>query len=378
MNIDTKKYHITNVISDNTDYKIIAYLTTEIIKIISNSPVDEYKEKYVHEFLYNNIHRLTASFNEKLIFVYDEIISVEILTFIHTWFSKQSCDIENIIFISTHTLGMKKWYNDYLKLYGSIGFKVIEATWMTLLMWESSRLSTLTAPPKGIDNRKLKHYFSYYGGTRSTLEQDALTALVLTRKKFGSIEYMGKFKSDPDQFDAYLEQITNFKNRELADQLLDIYKNSKLIDHKGSVRCEGFTYSGTQWEIDSRSLCQILRETATDIPYSIVTEKTFRTFIHFQIPMPLSGINSVENLESLGFKFCHDLIDYSYQYIPNFITRVQGCLSQINTLANNHSLGDLEEYILNNKDIFWHNYDRIASRNAFDDIKSRIIKELND
>ena len=94
--------------------------------------------------------------------------------------------------------------------------------------------------------------------------------------------------------------------------------------------------------------------------------------------MPLSGINSVENLESLGFKFCHDLIDYSYQYIPNFITRVQGCLSQIDSLANNHSLGDLEEYILNNKDIFWHNYDRIASRNAFDDIKSRIIKELND
>jgi hypothetical protein len=373
------RFYISNIIRDHTNCKIIAHISPEIIKVIASAPVTDHKEKHIHEYLNNNISfDLTLSFNEKIVFVYDEFLTIEIFTAIHTWFSKQSCNIENIVFITTHTTGLTEWYRKYSELHATEGFKIVEAVWLSLILWNETRLETFTMPPADIIFKDIKYYFSYYGGTRTSPEQDVLTSLVCTRADYGCIEYLGGFGSTMDKFDSYLEQLTNFKDRAIIDQLIDIRNNTILTARDDSIWCEDFTYTGAQWQIDKQSACQIIRETVTNIPFNIVTEKTFRVFLHFQIPLPLSGLNSVEQLEKLGFKFCHDLIDYSYQYEPNFVKRVSGALKQIDKLVNKYSTNDLREYIIKNKDIFWHNYNNITSLSMFDSIKETVIRELND
>ena len=259
---------------------------------------------------------------------------------------------------------------------GQPHFEVFEATFLSELLITNSHLGNIHSPPENITNKDLKYYFSYYGGTRSTLEQDLLTALVATRQHLGNVDYIGNFKTDAVKFNNYLETATHFVNRELADQLINVRNNFKVPEDPEKYRSERFDYSGPQWKTDRVSACQILRETNTaDIIYNVVTEKTARCFIHFQIPIPLSGVNCVRNLEKLGFRFCHDLIDYSYQNRSSLIDRTLLALDQVDKLAMKYSLDDLKQYIIYNKDMFWHNYNLLASGSLFNQIKTDLLNK---
>jgi hypothetical protein len=111
--------------------------------------------------------------------------------------------------------------------------------------------------------------------------------------------------------------------------------------------------------------------------FSILTEKTLKGFLNLQFIIPL-GFQSIRHLESLGFLFAHDLIDYSYQDEPNFYKRAQLVSEQVGKLKQRYSLKDLEQIILDRKEILMHNYDYIISGKLFEKIYHNVQNLLND
>jgi hypothetical protein len=388
MMFDDQEFILDNFLPRNHP-RVIKWVNAEIGSVLAPHPEGKFrefriaeeldnKEPFVHEWLDANITAdLARSFTETLIFVYDETLPAELLMYIHTWFHRQCCDITNIIFLTTHTRGLSHWYNQYLQVHGHRGFRVVEATWLSVLFWDVSRLNTITPAPADIHQRTFHNYFSFYGGTRSSLEQDLLAAMACTRKHLAHIEYMGQFQTDPNKFYGYIEQNTYFKNQAVVNQLIEIKNTVKLPIAANSRRFDTFDYQSVQWGIDQHSVCQVLRETCTDSQFSILTEKTLRAFLHWQIPLPLSGVGTVDLLENLGFEFCHDLIDYSYQYQPVYYDRIHGALQQIDRLAQQYTLTEMQDVFAKYQRIFEHNYNHIVSGTVFRHIRQNTLRELN-
>jgi len=373
------------------DYKILGTIQLEIIVVINQAPVDTDKTPYIQNFLENFLaeHDIRESFNnKKLILIYDEVIYDDWLIGIHSFFHKKCCNLDNIFLITTHTSGATIWYNNYLQLFGQQGINIIEAN----LLFGKERYNSIA--PIGYSNNKfilplsklpklskddirknLKFYFNYYGGSKSTIENDFLVALMLTKSDIGSIDYLTGFTTDLVEFDNYLEQLTNFTNRNLVDTLLQA---RKLAEFKKSNQEYGEPFNsknGFQHNLNSITACQVIRETYNNNMFSIVTEKTVRTFFDLQIPIPISGVNSVNNLKKLGFNLDYDIVDYSYQTEPIFFKRMMKIIEQIDNLTK-YTLSDLEEYIINNRDILCYNYDYVVSGAFFENSKQNLINGL--
>jgi len=384
---DSQEFIIDNFLPRDHP-RVIKWVNAEIGSVIAPHPEGKFrefsiaeeldnKEPFVHAWLDANITTdLTRSFDENLIFVYDETLPAELLMYIHTWFHRQCCDITNITFLTTHTRGLREWYQNYLGVAGQRGFRIVEATWLSVLFWDTSRLDTITNPPPQWHSKTFQNYFSFYGGTRSSLEQDLLAAMACTRRHLGRIEYMGQFKSNSDKFYGYAEQSTYFKRDAAVKKLVDIKNNTELPIAPASQRFDAFDYDSVQWNIDKYSVCQLIRETCTDSQFSILTEKTLRAFLHFQIPLPLSGVGTVRHLEKLGFKF-FELIDYSYQDEPVYFDRIEQALCEIDSLASRYTLSELESIMTAYKDTLWHNCNHILSGDVFRLIKEQTLQELN-
>ena len=135
--------------------------------------------------------------------------------------------------------------------------------------------------------------------------------------------------------------------------------------------------SDFQNKINSTSFFQIVREATMSTPYTLITEKTIKCFLNFQITLPTSGVNSVANLEKLGFKFDHSLVDYSYQTEPVFSVRMFKILKLTEDFAKTHTLKNLEEYILDNREILWYNYNYITSGDLATYLETQFIKEIS-
>lgn len=355
--------------------QIIGTITTELLTVISKVDPSEHKEKHIHLFLDQFLNKvdLTKSFNTELILIYDEVLPTEILTALHSWFYTKSSDINNIIVVTTHTIGATAWYNQYLQLFGVVGFKLIEAPLLSTRYIE--RLSAI--PNLGITalTKNLKYYFSYYGGSYGSNERDYLAALVLDLKG-GYVDYMSGFSSGINEFDNYLEQLTNFINRPLIDKLLQVRANSNF-KKEGRIFNELFNMQGFQYRIDICSAAQVIRETSNCTPYSTITEKTIRSFLHFQIPIPISGVNCIDNLERLGFKIDYDIFNYSYQIESNFYKRTLLVSDRLTEFFNKYTLQDLENYVSAQSDLLCYNYNYIASGQLFKNVKENLIREIN-
>jgi hypothetical protein len=355
--------------------KIIGTITSELADIVNSVDPLVHKEIYIHKFLNNRFKTvLKESFKNKLILIYDECLPAEILLAIHSWFKNKCCNINNIILVTTHTIGADTWYYNYTQLMGEHNLKLIEAPLMSDRYLD--RFRSIQYPFKKSDlNKKLEFYFSFYGGSYGSLERDFLVTMFLNTK-LGYVDYMSGFATTNTEFDNYLEQQTGFLDRAYIDRLMQI-KKTTIFDKKNQIFNELFNKNGLQYQIDSQSACQIIRETVNNTPYSIITEKTIRNFIHHQIPIPISGTNCVSNLELLGFKVDHNIIDYSYQNKSVFYDRLTEVCKQIYKLQEKNTLSELEDYI-NNNDLIYYNYDYIASGKLFNNIKEKLIREIYD
>jgi len=355
--------------------QIIGIINTELLTVISTVDPAEHKEKYIHLFLDEFLNKvdLTKSFNSKLILIYDEVLPTEILLAIHFWFHKKCCNLKNIILITTHTMGVEKWYQQYLRLFGYNGIRVIEAP---LISTTYTKHKLTFSPIISKFNKDLKFYFSYYGGSYGSLERDFLATIFLDIN-LGYVDYMAGFTSNINQFNNYSEQQSNFLDRNFVDQIIQVRKNTNFKITTQEFAEPFGKKDGFQFNLDCQSACHIIRETMNDTPYSIVTEKTIRSFLHKQIPIPL-GLEAIDNLEAVGFKFDHNIIDYSYQFESNFYKRMKLVCKQIENLSNNYTLKDLENYFSAHEDLLCYNYNYIASGKLISNIKEKIIREIDD
>jgi len=359
------------------NYKKICSIRAELLILVASVPEIEHKEKYIHEFLDRHIdsNSLLESFNRKIIFIYDESISTEVFISIHNWFLKKCCNIKNILFVSTNTLGLSTWYKKYLDLFGQIGFVVVEVPLYTFYM--PGVINSYENLNKPHINKELKYYFDFYGGTYGSLDRDFLVSLFLSHQSIGYVDYLGGFTNNTGKFDGYLEQLTNFCDRKVCDQLTENKKLLQIASRKNIDKMQLVSNVAYNSNVHLVSACQIIRETMDNQNFSILTEKTLKGFLNLQFIIPL-GFQSIRHLESLGFLFAHDLIDYSYQDEPNFYKRAQLVSEQVGKLKQRYSLKDLEQIILDRKEILMHNYDYIVSGKLFEKIYHNVQNLLND
>lgn len=354
----------------------IGHLYAELLTVISRAPPNDInKSLYVNEFLdmYFDGINLDESFNSKLVLVYEELITAEILTYMHQWFLKQCCNINNICVIFVYTLGIKQWYTQYLELMAQPGLTIIEATWINTK--NVARQKNIPQLTEQLIRKQLKYYFSFYGGSYSSLERDFLS-IVSASTSMGWTDYCG-IKSSDTELDNYLEQLTYFSDRNAVDKLLLAKQLVKFKNVKDRYSAITAYQSGVQWKIDKGSAIQVVRETLNDSYFTAFTEKTIRSFIHLQVPMMFSGVGAVDNIKGLGFQFCDTIVDYnSYQYEKQFFIRVSKMFAELTRIKNSYTLKQLEEIIIDNKDVFYHNYDLIQSGKLEKLANSKIKEEL--
>lgn len=169
---------------------------------------------------------LTKSFRKKIIIIFDETLFCEVLTEMQQWLMRTRCKIENIIVITTHTIGASDWYYKYLKLYGLIGFKLIEAPLMSDRYID--RFKTFRPFTNFRADKNLKYYFSFYGGAGATsFEKDFLTTLI-SSLEIGFVDFLAGYVTTDSEFDGYLEYLTRFSNRKKVDELLLARKEIKI------------------------------------------------------------------------------------------------------------------------------------------------------
>jgi len=98
-----------------------------------------------------------------------------------------------------------------------------------------------------------------------------------------------------------------------------------------------------------------------------ISEKSFRPFAFYQIPIIISTQNHIKKMkEEFGFDFFDDLINHSYDELPKLRERINGALSEIIRLNNN------KEFII---DFYGKNRDRFEKNR---EIVCKIPDKLDD
>lgn len=355
------------------DFEIIKNINCGLFDAVAKFPTDRFAIKNKLDSMFSTVD-LTKSFDKKVIIIFDETLFLEVLIELQSWLSSKCCNIKNIVVITTHTIGANDWYKRYLNLFGLTGFKLIEAP---LLTEQYNKRFNSIQPYNNIRAfTQLKYYFSYYGGSHGTVERDVLTSMFSTVGG-GYVDYMAGFTVTDAEFEGHLEYLTRFVDSAMVSKLIKAKQQFWVNDNDEKIFNEDFSNNGFQFKIDSESACHVIRETNNYTPYSIITEKTIRGFLHQQIPIPL-GAKSVEYLTKLGFCMDYDIIDYSYQYIDNHYDRILSVCDQLNLIKQKYTLDDLADYLNDKQDIIRYNYNYIQSEEVFKKISANLLEKLHE
>jgi hypothetical protein len=208
-----------------------------------------------------------------------------------------------------------------------------------------------------VANKKhILYHFNVYGGTYPTVERIYMILRLLELQSNGVVEYIGSMYAKQDILN-YAEDITYFKNQKEVDKISKLYDqyvvNNRLKEQElqfnvtyTPVKNEYF-FSGHQYEIDSHCFANVARETLNFCPYTTVTEKTLRSFLHHLAVIP-TAYKSIDDLEAQGFWFPHDVIDYSYQSQPDHGRRMSMIVDALKKMINKFSTDDLNHYYREN------------------------------
>jgi hypothetical protein len=279
--------------------------------------------------------------------------------------------MSNLILISTHTLNLNEWYNKFCDLTLQSGFTVID----TPLAYYFDKLLHNIQPIKNYDIKNLQHYFTYFGGTHSTAERDFITTCTMLYKSLGHIEYFGGYISTNEEFDNFLEEITEFQDRSLCDKLMAARKEHEWPNNSISPD-QTVKIAYVEKNVYNKvSAFNLTRETADSFPFCIFTEKSIKTFLDMQIILPI-GYHSVDLIKKNGFIFNEDLIDYHYQYEKKLHLRLLAALEQIKKISKNYTLSQLAEKLYDSKDIFVYNYNYIASGEFYKNSARNLVKKI--
>jgi hypothetical protein len=103
-----------------------------------------------------------------------------------------------------------------------------------------------------------------------------------------------------------------------------------------------------------------------------ITEKSFKPFYYFQLPIFLAAYNHVKMLkDEYGFYLFDDLIDHSYDDEINDSKRFHMIVKEIQRLSNMRE--EIQNYYKNNTEKLLHNYNIIKNNNAEHIFKNYIL-----
>lgn len=374
MTFDIENTRLITFLKDSQHCEVIYHFMDELL--VATATTDQPKDLLVYKTLDNlfkNID-LRRSFSKKLIIFYGEVLLPENLRQLHSWMLTQSCNIKNIILIPILHVGIYDWYEKYINLMGEPGMTMIEAPWLYTTPYKVIQQS-MPKLDKDSVRKNLKYYFSFWGGTSPQLDRDFLVSIFSTVPN-GVVDYVGYGSSD-QMFENYLEQITYFMDKTTVDKLVGVKQTKNKFSGTADKQIGILDQSTFQLEVDRASALIPIRETLNDIVYSTVTEKTIKAFTHMLIPLPISGVGTIDRLSELGFKF-YDIVDYnSFQHEKIFYKRVMLIVDEMLRIQQMYSLTDLEEYILDNKETFYYNYEFIQQGRLAEQSAMKIIKCLS-
>ena len=347
------------------DYYIAGIIRTQMIYAVRDAPAQQNKGLYIEQALeltFKNID-WANTFHTPHTIVIEETATSEHLMGMHNWLRRKCANIENITVVITGNTGVCDWWKSWCGVFREKSFRVIE--WpFPYRTWNIDRGFAPSEIPTTIGPKNLQYMFSCYGGSYSIVDR---CYLILKLCKFYSssvIDYLGKFCTKQELLD-YVEWKSYYSNQNEIDAIDNLYDQHiinqeyskpslpNLTIVKSKVN-EAINWDGFQWAVDQKCFAAVVRETINDDVFPTVSEKTTRSFLHFCTVLP-TGYNAVKDLETLGFWFPHDLIDYSYQSHASYIDRINGLCKNLEKLQTLLATGELQAYYDDNIEKYHHN-----------------------
>lgn len=377
-----------------TDYKFVGAITNQTyLADYTDSSLDQ---RFAH-------CQWNETFNTNYVIFIDVALTPEWLINLHQWLRTKPADITNITILTTHVMGMGRWWKQWCETFHAKSFNIIEWPFSSSIYYRKKYFTNITLPTDIQQVKSSPQYlFSYYGGSYGSLDRVYLTLKLLEFNDSAVIDYIGNlpelstivsyvesityFNNDSEVqriVDAYNRYVTNFQlnasqarkfqnsatmnSSNYTNEVVDYFANhattveqQKKFQNSGNVNIldERLNFQGLQWSIDQTCWATVVRETRNSDYYSYVTEKTLRGFLHHMIVIP-TGFESVINLEQLGFVFCHNIVDYSYQFEKDFYLRVEGMVKELRKLKN-LSATDMQKHLNDNWTTIAHNAKRVC------------------
>jgi len=108
-----------------------------------------------------------------------------------------------------------------------------------------------------------------------------------------------------------------------------------------------------------------------------LTEKTFKCFDLYQIPIWFAVPGTVGQLRKLGFDLFDDVVDHSYDTIPDPVLRMNFVVDQVKQLDSRYSLPDCQSLRIKMWNRLQENYNKLDQlTNSYTQTHDRLINEL--
>lgn len=307
----------------------------------------------------------TISFSKPVVIFMTDLLTEEIVESLHRYLTGQCCDISNIQVITTHHIGSASWWRSTATAAHQKTFEIVE--WP---LYQAGNYLKKFGTSDPVDLRakfaeKISHcdkMFTLYGGSYTKPERCFLVLRACEIYDLGLIDFAADIMPLPDIL-AYTERITHYLDQsevDLIQQMYNTYVNDRQrlkVKHDPTVL--SFTYNelidfqSTQWIQDRQCLFNLARETRDDACFAASTEKSYKPFAYFSIPIFL-GYRCLDYYRDLGFWLPDDIIDWSYLDRPFYHARVVGAIDQIKRV-NTQIGGSVSKYLLENSERFLHN-----------------------
>ena len=347
---------VNDDIIDYLNHNKVPYITlfTELTNLVKN------KHSRIEDIIKP---KSGSNFDQGFVIYYREQLTEEMLVLLHNFFRNTCCNIENIVLITTTTVGLSRYYKQYCDLHRTKGLNIIEIPWMfwvnLFVLNETYQLTTL---PK---KEKIKSLFSYYGGTYE-INPPERTIMTLFASQYNDVAYIDTMFSPASwsDVDNYLEYLTYFCDVASINEYKELYKRM-IVKSKFQISKpydistlqlieEKFTRKGPQWEVDSQSFFSLIRESNSTQNFYCMSEKTMRCFFNGVALLPTHGDYIIDDLESMGFIINKSLIDYSYLKEDNLFFRLKKLKKQLDEFKQ-VSYDDWYSLWLENYDEFQYN-----------------------
>jgi hypothetical protein len=165
--------------------------------------------------------------------------------------------------------------------------------------------------------------------------------------------------ADINEFQTYVD----FSNKKIFEDYKEICSKPKLSFYESDKNWFNHESDYDAWnhlELKSyqNSYINIITESHFDILDIHITEKSFKPFYYFQIPLFLASYNHISKMkEEYDLDFFDDLIDHSYDNEINDIKRLHLIISEIDRLSKLKD--DIKLYYKSNKNRFISNHNFI-------------------